>query len=51
MIAYILCVFFYTFEENVPQKGVYHLHIPILNDCIYACLVNRNQQGYHSHGN
>ena len=30
-----MCVF--------PQKGAYPLHIPISNDCIYACFVNSNQ--------
>ena len=34
--------FIYTFEEKIPQKGEYPLHIPISYDCIYACLVNIN---------
>ena len=40
---HILCVFIYTFEEKIPQKGAYPLQIQILNDCIYTCWVNRNQ--------
>ena len=37
-----LC-FIYTFDETIPQKGAYPLHISILNYCIYACLININQ--------
>ena len=40
---HILCVFIYTFEETIPQKGAYPLYIPNSNDCMYACLVNLNQ--------
>ena len=41
MNAYFVC-FIDTFEENIPQKSAYSLHIPISNDWIYACLVNKN---------
>ena len=40
---HISCVFIYTFEETIPQKGAYPLQIQILNDCIYTCWVNRSQ--------
>ena len=42
MNAYSVC-FIYTFEEKIPQKVAYPLHIPISNDCIYVCLINLNQ--------
>ena len=35
---HILCVL-----SIIPQKGAYPLQIPISIDCIYTCLVNRNQ--------
>ena len=42
MNAYFVWVYLY-FGGKIPQKGAYPLHIPISNDCIYSCLVNRNQ--------
>ena len=42
MDAYVVCVLSILFSK-IPQKGAYPLHIPISNDCIYACLVNINQ--------
>ena len=40
---HILCVFYLYFLGKIPQNGAYPLHISISNDCIYACLVNRNK--------
>ena len=39
----LICIllFIMLLRGKNPQKGAYPLHIS--NDCIYACLVNRNQ--------
>ena len=42
MNAYFVCVLSILLKK-IPQKGAYPLHIPISNNCIYACLVNINQ--------
>ena len=41
---HIYVCFIYTLgEKSTKGKGAYPLHIPISNDSIYSCLVNRNQ--------